>query len=342
MSIGSAAPHQDSALETPSTPVAAAGPSGRGLLRIPPVWRSPLGIVGAVLAATWILIAVTARLWIPFDPIAQTLPRLQAPGGSTLLGTDGNGRDVFSRLMAGATVTLPLALALVTAALVIGTVVGLVAGYFGGWVDEVLMRLTDLVMAFPTVILAMVIAASLGPSLFNAVIAAIIVSWPQYARVTRSIVLGLRGQNYVVAGRLLGVSPLRTLGIDILPNVVGPLLVLATLDIGSAILLLSGLSFLGLGAQPPTAEWGSMISAATENFDAWWLGVFPGLAILTVVLSFNFVGDALRDAMDPSSQEMLRRRRPRAARPAASTATAGGAADPAASPARSESGGNRA
>ena len=157
-------------------------------------------------------------------------------------------------------------------------------------------------MAFPTVILAMVVAASLGPSLFNAVIAAIVVSWPQYSRVTRSIVLGLRGQNYVIAGRLLGHSPLRTLFVDILPNIAGPVLVLATLDIGAAILLLSGLSFLGLGAQPPTAEWGSMISAAMQNFDAWWLGVFPGLAILTVVLAFNFLGDAMRDILDPTAE----------------------------------------
>jgi peptide/nickel transport system permease protein len=148
----------------------------------------------------------------------------------------------------------------------------------------------------------MVVAASLGPSLFNAVIAAIVVSWPQYSRVTRSIVLGLRGQNYVIAGRLLGHSPLRTLFIDILPNIAGPVLVLATLDIGAAILLLSGLSFLGLGAQPPTAEWGSMISAAMQNFDAWWLGVFPGLAILTVVLAFNFLGDAMRDILDPTAE----------------------------------------
>jgi peptide/nickel transport system permease protein len=186
--------------------------------------------------------------------------------------------------------------------MVIGTVVGAIAGYFGRWVDETLMRITDLVMAFPTVILAMVIAASLGPSLFNAVIAAIVVSWPQYARVTRSLVLGLRGQNYVIAGRLLGRSPLKSLTVDILPNIIGPMLVLATLDTGAAILLLSGLSFLGLGAQPPTAEWGSMISSAIQNFDAWWLGVFPGLAILTVVAAFNFLGDALRDILDPTAE----------------------------------------
>ncbi|MGQ7312609.1 ABC transporter permease [Microbacterium arabinogalactanolyticum] len=271
-------------------------------LRWPRAWRTPLGIIGTVIAVAWIVVAFTAQWWVPYPPNAQSLPRLQAPGVDTLLGTDGNGRDIFSRLMTGATVTIPLALTLVIAALVIGTIIGALAGYFGGWIDETLMRITDLFMAFPTVILAMVVAASLGPSLFNAVIAAVVVSWPQYSRVTRSIVLSLRNQNYVIAGRLLGHSPARTLVVDILPNVAGPLLVLATLDIGAAILLLSGLSFLGLGAQPPMAEWGSMISAAMQNFDAWWLGVFPGLAILTVVLAFNFLGDAMRDVLDPTAE----------------------------------------
>ncbi|GAB3597398.1 ABC transporter permease [Microbacterium tumbae] len=270
--------------------------------RWPRAWRTPLGVIGTVIALAWVVVAFTAQWWVPFAPNAQVLPRLEAPGIETLMGTDGNGRDVFSRLMTGATVTIPLALALVAAALVIGTIIGAVSGYFGGWVDETLMRITDLFMAFPTVILAMVVAASLGPSLFNAVIAAVIVSWPQYARVTRSLVLSLRRQNYVIAGRLLGHSPLRSLVVDILPNIAGPVLVLATLDIGSAILLLSGLSFLGLGAQPPTAEWGSMISAAMQNFDAWWLGVFPGLAILTVVMAFNFLGDAMRDVLDPTAE----------------------------------------
>lgn len=270
--------------------------------RRPRALRTPLGVIGAVIALAWVVIAFTAQWWVPYAPNAQVLPRLQAPGIETLMGTDGNGRDIFSRLMTGATVTIPLALTLVVAALVIGTIIGATAGYFGRWVDETLMRVTDLFMAFPTVILAMVVTASLGPSLFNAVIAAVIVSWPQYARVTRSIVLSLRGQNYVVAGRLLGYSPLRSLWVDILPNIAGPVLVLATLDIGTAILLLSGLSFLGLGAQPPTAEWGSMISAAMSNFDAWWLGVFPGLAILTVVVAFNFLGDAMRDVLDPTAE----------------------------------------
>lgn len=274
----------------------------RRWLKIPSAWVTPLGVIGAVVAAFWVVVAFTAQFWVPFDPLAQSLPRLQEPGIDTLMGTDALGRDIFSRLMAGASVTIPLALLLVVMSMLVGTLVGAIAGYFGKWVDEVLMRITDLVMAFPTVILAMVVAASLGPSLLNAVIAAFVVSWPQYARMTRSIVLGLRTQNYVMAGRLLGFSPFKTLRVDVAPNVVGPILVLASLDVGTAILLLSGLSFLGLGAQPPTPEWGSMISAAMQNFDSWWIGVFPGLAILTVVMAFNFLGDSLRDIFDPTSQ----------------------------------------
>ena len=274
----------------------------RFFARIPRAWVTPLAIIGFVVALAWIVVAIAAPAFIPFSPTEQSLPRLQPPDGEAVLGTDGLGRDVFSRLMTGAGVTIPLALMLVVVSMLIGVVIGAIAGYFGRWFDEALMRLTDLVMAFPTVILAMVIAASLGASLFNAVIAGIVVSWPQYARVTRSMVLSLRTQNYVVAGRLLGYSPLRSLVTDIAPNIAGPVLVLAALDIGTAILLLSGLSFLGLGAQPPTAEWGSMISEAMRNFDAWWIGVFPGLAILTVVMAFNFLGDSLRDILDPAAQ----------------------------------------
>lgn len=286
---------------------------------VPAAWATPLAVVGVAVAAAWLVVAVTAPAWVPYPPDAQVLPRLQPPGGDALLGTDAVGRDVFSRLMTGASVTIPLALLLVVVSLLVGTVVGAVAGYLGGWLDEVLMRLTDLVMAFPTVILAMVVAASLGPSLANAVLAAIVVSWPAYARVTRSLVLGLRQQNFVLAGRLLGFSPLRSLTTDVLPNIAGPVVVLATLDVGAAILLLSGLSFLGLGAQPPTAEWGSMVSGAIQNFDAWWIGVFPGLAILTVVLAFNFLGDSLRDVLDPVSS---------AERQAAGVAAPPGAAAP--------------
>ncbi|MFE6996408.1 ABC transporter permease [Microbacterium sp. NPDC057659] len=272
---------------------------GRRRPLVPRAWRTPLAVVGTVIAVGWILVAIFAPWIAPHDPLAQDLPRLAPPSAEAIMGTDANGRDVFSRLIVGAQTTLPLALMLVVFAMLIGTVVGAVAGYLGGWFDEVLMRITDMVMAFPTVILAMVIAASLGPSIMNAVIAGIIVAWPPYARITRSLVLSLRSQNYVVAGRLLGSSPIRSLLRDVLPNFAGPVLVLAALDIGTAILLLSGLSFLGLGAQPPTPEWGTMISSAMQNTSAWWLGLFPGLAILSVVMAFNFIGDSLRDALDP-------------------------------------------
>lgn len=169
---------------------------------LPRAWRTPLALVGTVIALVWILVAILAPWIAPHDPLAQDLPRLAAPSGEAIMGTDVNGRDVFSRLLLGAQTTIPLALMLVVCAMVVGTIVGAVAGYLGGWFDEVLMRITDMVMAFPTVILAMVIAASLGPSIMNAVIAGIIVAWPPYARITRSLVLGLRTQNYVIAGRL--------------------------------------------------------------------------------------------------------------------------------------------
>ena len=273
----------------------------RSRRRLPAAWRSPLAVIGLTIAVAWFLAAVLAPWIAPHDPLAQDLPRLTAPGEVAILGTDALGRDVLSRLLHGARVTIPLAGMMVVCAMVLGTLVGSIGGYVGGWVDEILGRLTDLFMAFPTVILAMVIAASLGPSLFNAVIAGIVVTWPIYARVTRSLVLSLRSQNYVIASRMLGYSSPRSLATDILPNVMGPVLVLASLEIGTAILLLTGLSVLGLGAQPPTSEWGSMISGAMQNIDAWWLGVFPGLAILTVVMAFNFVGDSLRDVLDPLS-----------------------------------------
>lgn len=295
--------------------------------RLPAAWRSPLAIIGVVIAGIWLILAVFAPWIAPHGPLAQELPRLMPPSELAWFGTDALGRDVLSRLIHGARVTIPFAGMLVLCAMVLGTLIGAIGGYVGGWVDEVLGRLTDLFMAFPTVILAMVIAASLGPSLFNAVLAGIIVTWPVYARVTRSLVVSLRSQNFVVASRMLGYSSWRSLRTDILPNVLGPVLVLASLEVGTAILLLTGLSFLGLGAQPPTAEWGALISGAMQNIDAWWLGVFPGLAILTVVMACNFIGDSLRDVLDPLSS--AERQGAGAAAPAVTTDAA---ADPGAEP----------
>jgi peptide/nickel transport system permease protein len=266
---------------------------------LPAVWRRPMAVIGVIVIAIWLIIAIFAPLIAPYDPLAQSFTRLSPPSAAHWFGTDAVGRDVLSRTLYGARVSLPLALILVVCSMIIGSLLGALAGYFGRGVDEVIMRISDLVFAFPTIILAMIVAASLGPSLTNAVIALLVVSWPSYARVMRSMVLGERAREYVIAGRLLGATAFRSLQRDVLPNVAAPVLVLATLDFGNAILLLSGLSFLGLGATPPTPEWGSMVADGVQNFSAWWLSAFPGLAIFTVVMAFNFLGDAMRDALDP-------------------------------------------
>ena len=287
---------------------AVARPWGRRRLRpaAPPAWRRPLALMGLAVIGAWAVIAIFAPLIAPYNPLAQQFNILADPSAAHWFGTDELGRDVFSRVLYGARITLPLAVILIVAAMIIGAVIGGVAGYFGGWVDNVLMRLADLVFAFPGIILALAIAAALGPQLRNAVIAVVFVSWPSYARLVRSLVLSARSAQYVVASRLLGSSGLRILFVDIRPNAAGPVLVLAALGIGDAVLLLSGLSFLGLGAQPPTAEWGAMVAEGTQNFNDWWVGLFPGLAILTVVLAFNFIGDALRDLLDPRTARAVR------------------------------------
>ncbi|GGO63950.1 ABC transporter permease [Nonomuraea cavernae] len=281
----------------------------KGLLgRLPEAWRQPLAVVGIVVAAAWLVIAVAAPVLAPYDPLAQELPRLAAPGPGHWFGTDQLGRDVLSRVLYGARVSIPLTLLLVVMSVLVGGLLGACAGYFGRWVGESIMRLADLVFAFPTVILAMVVAAALGASLTNAVLAVLVVAWPSYARVTRGLVLGVREREFVLSGRLLGFSAWRSLRVDVLPNVTGPVLVLATLDIGTALLLLSGLSFLGLGAKPPSPEWGAMVAGGVEVFDSWWVATFPGLAILTVVLAFNFLGDTLRDALDPRTARAIKER----------------------------------
>ena len=266
---------------------------------IPAAWRQPLAIVGIVIAAAWIVIAFFAPLIAPDNPLAQTFAAAQGPSWHHLFGTDELGRDVFSRVISGSRVSLPIAVTLVALAATIGSIVGAIAGYFRGVVDGILMRSTDLVFAFPPIILAMVVAAVLGRGLFNAALAIVVVAWPSYARVVRGLVLSVGDSEYVQSARLLGASSRRTLVRDVLPNVAGPIFVLATLDLANAILLLSGLSFLGLGAQPPKAEWGSMVAEGTQYFQWWWIGTFPGLAIFTVVLAFNFLGDSLRDVFDP-------------------------------------------
>ena len=251
----------------------------------------------------WLIVAIFAPLLAPFDPLAQNFPRLSAPNGENLLGTDTLGRDVLSRILVAARTTLPAAVFVVICSALLGSVLGAIAGYFGRAVDEIIMRIADLVFAFPTIILAMVIAAALGPGLKNAIIAILLVSWPSYARVTRSLVMTARSSEYVIAGRLLGFSAGRSLAREIAPNVISPVVVLATLDVGSAILTMAGLSFLSLGAVPPTPDWGAMISEGVSQFAAWWIAFFPGLCILTIVMAFNFIGDSLRDTLDPHTAQ---------------------------------------
>jgi ABC-type dipeptide/oligopeptide/nickel transport system permease subunit len=268
---------------------------------IPAAWRQPLAITGSVIALGWIVIAVFAPLLAPTDPLAQTFRPAQGPSVHHLFGTDELGRDVLSRVIYGSRVSLPIAFLLVALAATIGGSIGAVAGYFRGVADGLLMRVTDLVFAFPPIILAMVVAAVLGRGLQNAALAIVVVAWPSYARVVRGLVLSVGDSEYVQSARLLGATARRALFRDVLPNVAGPVLVLAMLDLANAILLLSGLSFLGLGAQPPQAEWGSMVADGTQYFQWWWMGTFPGLAIFTAVLAFNFLGDSLRDVLDPQT-----------------------------------------
>jgi peptide/nickel transport system permease protein len=258
-------------------------------------------MAGILLIATLALVAVLAPVIAPANPLKQVLStRLKPPSAAHWLGTDQLGRDVLSRMIYGARISLMIGTVVVGLAASLGTVVGLIAGYTGGWLDEGLMRLTDIFFAFPALILAMAISGALGPSLTNAMIAIAVVTWPVYARLVRAQVLSLREREYVEASRSLGASAQRIVWQHILPNTLAPLLVQASFDMGAAILSAAGLSFIGFGTQPPTAEWGVMISEG-RNYIATqpWLSLFPGLAILLTVAAFNLIGDGLRDALDP-------------------------------------------
>jgi peptide/nickel transport system permease protein len=273
----------------------------RGRGRLKPAWRQPLAVIGVVIAVAWVIVAIFAPYIAPHDPLAQIYPAAESPSSAHLFGTDELGRDVFSRVIYGSRISVPIALLLVTLAALIGGAIGGLAGYFRGLVDGVSMRVVDLFFAFPPIILAMVVAAVLGRGLQNAALAIVVVAWPAYARVVRGLVLSVGDSEYVESARLLGSSARRTLFRDVVPNVAGPVFVLATLDLANAILLLAGLSFLGLGAQPPDAEWGSMVAEGAQYFQWWWIGTFPGLAIFTAVLAFNFLGDSFRDLFDPQT-----------------------------------------
>jgi peptide/nickel transport system permease protein len=209
---------------------------------------------------------------------------------------------MFSRVLYGGRYSLGIGLIVVAAGMIIGLIVGGLAGFFGGALDELLMRFTDIVLAFPIIILAIAIAAALGPSPVNTALAMIGIWWPTYARVVRSLVLQIREREFVLAARAMGMANLRVLARTVLPNTIGPVIILVTLDIGNAILTIAGLSFIGFGVPAPTPEWGNMISYAQNYPDQWWMSVFPGLAIFTCIMGFNFFGDAVRDALDPRTR----------------------------------------
>ena len=269
---------------------------------------SPLNLLGGTIVGVALLVSVVGLgadlLDVPFTPSDPLVPnlidRLEPPSTSHLMGTDHLGRDIFSRVLAGTHIALEVALIVLAIALVVGIVVGLAAGLAGGLVDEVLMRLTDLFLAFPALILAAAITFTLGASLQTTMVALATVYWPWYARIARGQVLSLREREFILAARTMGASRIRLMFRTLLPNVAPILLVQATLDVGYVMLSTAGLSFLGLGAQPPTPEWGSTILASLPyQPDAWWYAAFPGLTLALTALGFNLVGDGLRDWLDP-------------------------------------------
>ncbi len=273
--------------------------SRRSMARI--IARSPLAIIGGIVVLLWVLASIFASVLAPHDPIGylDVMNRLAPPSRAYPMGTDADGRDMLSRVLYGGRYSLGIGVAVVSLGTVVGLVLGGIAGYVGGFVDDLIMRIADIVLAFPIIILAMAIAAALGPSAINASIAMVAIWWPTYARIVRGLVIELRDRQFVLASHALGVPGWRILVRTILPNTIGTVIVLVTLDIGNAILTVAGLSFINFGVPQPTPEWGNMISYAQAYPEQWWMSVFPGLAIFTSIIGFNFFGDALRDALDP-------------------------------------------
>ncbi len=267
-----------------------------------PKWATLPVVLGGAVLLFWVINALTVPFWAPYDPIVIVDDRLLSPSFAHPLGTDALGRDVLVRTLFGARASMPVAAGVIVSALLVGGLVGSVSGYFGGWIDALLMRITDMVMAFPPILLAMVIAATLGVGIRNAAIAMALVWWPGYARLLRGQFLAVKNHDHVLAAEALGASRPRVMIMHILPVAFTPLLVLSTMDFGGVVLLAASLSFIGLGAVPPFPEWGSMISEGSRRFYDWWIALGPGLAILSVVLAANFIGDGVRDLLDPRTK----------------------------------------
>ncbi|GAA4173798.1 nickel transporter permease [Shinella granuli] len=261
-----------------------------------------LAVIGMLIILGLIVLAIFAPLLAPYSPYVGDLAksRLLPPDAAHWLGTDDQGRDILSRLIYGSRLTLQVVVLVAIIAAPLGLLVGTVAGYAGGWVDAVLMRITDIFLAFPKLVLALAFVAALGPGIGNAIIAIAITSWPPYARIARAETLTVRNSDYISAVRLMGASPWRIVLRHIMPLCISSLIVRVTLDMAGIILTAAGLGFLGLGAQPPLPEWGAMIASGRRFIlDQWWVAAMPGFAILIVSLGFNLLGDGLRDALDP-------------------------------------------
>lgn len=260
-----------------------------------------LAMLGLIILVLLALMAILAPYLAPYSPTAQNLAdRLQPPSARHWLGTDALGRDILSRIIWGSRVTLFIVGTVALISPIMGLLIGTIAGFAGGWVDQVLMRITDIFLAFPKLILALALVAALGPGIVNAVLALAITGWPPYARLARAETLAVRNADYIAAARLQGAGPFRLLVGHVWPMCISSMIVRVALDMAGIILSAAGLGFLGLGAQPPLAEWGAMISdGRTYILDHWWVAAMPGLAIFIVSLAFNFLGDGLRDVLDP-------------------------------------------
>ena len=260
-------------------------------------------MVGVTILLILIILALAAPAIAPFDPLKQNLRQgLAPPSAEHPLGTDEFGRDILSRILYGARISLRVGVMVVLLSGTIGVLLGMVAGYYEGRIDTIISRAVDILLAFPSLLLAIAVITILGPSLINALFAIAIAQVPRYARVTRGVTLSQKQRDYVDAARALGGSPPRIMFIHLLPNVIGPVVVLASLGVATAILTTASLSFLGLGAQPPEPEWGAMLSTGRSYMrQAWWITLFPGLAIMITVLAINLFGDGLRDVLDPKT-----------------------------------------
>jgi peptide/nickel transport system permease protein len=265
------------------------------------ILSNPLGLIGFFIVLIAVLTAIFAEILSPYNPFHQDIVNaLQGPSGNHLLGQDDLGRDILSRIIYGTRISLLVGFLTVSISGFVGAGVGAIAGYFGGWIDEILMRITDVLLAFPGILLAIGIMAILGPSLNNVIIALCIVGWKSYARLVRGEILKEKEKEYIQVAKALGYSHSRIIFFHLLPNTINPVLVMATLGIASMILSEAGLSFLGLGTQPPTPSWGGMLAEGRQYLlEAYHLTTFPGFAIMILVLGFSFLGDSLRDALDP-------------------------------------------